>query len=249
MLSIFSRQTKTAADQKSSSADAPSTSKAPAPSVAASAPSSAPTSPAPPAVSKSPAPPAAAAEPPVVAAASAPAVAAAQSPVAASASAAEANVPVTAASAVPGAAEVRAASPDGDENRTAPRRPASAVPSITGLRISPHGADAVLINISETGLLAECSERLKPGSAVTAVFEGTFAPNSMEGRVARTAVSSMGKNGRLRYHVGIEFAKKLPLEPLAPAAIETPAPSLAAAAAPVAPAALVQPAPIVRNRW
>lgn len=106
-----------------------------------------------------------------------------------------------------------AAGSGGEENRDAPRRLASAVPSITGLRISPHGVEASLVNISESGVLAECGERLKPGSAVTVVFEGTFTPRSVEGRVARNTVSSMGKDGRLRYHVGIAFTKHISLGP------------------------------------
>jgi hypothetical protein len=127
-----------------------------------------------------------------------------------------------------------------DEHRNAPRRPASAVPSITGIRISPHGVEASLINISVSGVLTECGERLKPGSAVTVVFEGTFVPRTIEGRVARNSVSAMGKDGRLRYHVGISFTTPIDLGP-----DET---------APVAPAkpehggpVLVPPA--VRNRW
>jgi hypothetical protein len=117
------------------------------------------------------------------------------------------------------------------ENRTAARRLASAIPEITGLRISPHGVEATLVNISETGLLAECGERLKPGSAVTVVFEGTFQPRTMEGRVARNSVSSMGSDGRLRYHVGISFARAIELPPEEPAPIvEAPAPPPAVAA-------------------
>jgi hypothetical protein len=72
--------------------------------------------------------------------------------------------------------------------------------------------DVTLVNISITGLLAECSERLKPGRAVTISFEGTFEPRTVEARVARCAVSSMGKDGRLRYHVGISFAKPIRLD-------------------------------------
>lgn len=129
------------------------------------------------------------------------------------------------------------ATPSGEENRDAPRRPASAVPSITGLRISPHGVEATLVNISESGLLAECGERLKPGSVVTVVFEGTFTPRSVESRVARNTVASMGKDGRLRYHVGIAFTKPLNLGP------DDSQPTKPAPEGPV----LVQPP--ARNRW
>jgi hypothetical protein len=133
--------------------------------------------------------------------------------------------------------------PPADENRTAPRRAASAIPTITGLRISPHGVEAALVNISETGVLAECGERLKPGSSVTVVFEGSFVPRTMEGRVARNSVSSMGADGRLRYHVGIQFARpiQLPQDEAAAAAL---APGNAEQ-----PAAADNPSEVVRNRW
>jgi PilZ domain-containing protein len=146
----------------------------------------------------------------------------------------------------PGPAEGSASAPN--ENRNSPRYAASAVPAITGLRISPHGVEASLVNISETGVLAECGERLKPGSAVTVVFEGTFVPRSMEGRVARNSVASMGRDGRLRYHVGISFARRLDLgslelpapapepEPQTAPAPVVPAPIAAAAAEDAAPA-------------
>lgn len=118
------------------------------------------------------------------------------------------------------------------ENRKSTRRPAASMPQITGLRISPHGVEAALIDISETGLLAECSERLKPGSAVTAVFEGTIVPNSAEGRVVRSTVWSVGRDGRLRYHVGIGFAKPFPLDPGSEAESGSAAASAPATAAP-----------------
>jgi hypothetical protein len=134
--------------------------------------------------------------------------------------------------------------------RSATRVPASAIPAITGLRISPHGVEATLVNISESGVLAECGERLKPGSNVTVVFEGTFSPRSIEGRVARNSVSSMGRDGRLRYHVGIAFARVIDLgivpEPApepepepTPQALAPAAPEIAVSpeAAPAAPAA------------
>jgi len=151
------------------------------------------------------------------------------------------------------------APPPGAENRAAARRPASSVPTITGMRISPRGADAVLINISATGLLAECAERVQTGSNVTVVFEGGFTPRSVEGRVVRNSVSSMA-NGRLRYHVGIAFNKPIVLEDLppepvreaeaAPAAVPEPAPVVVAPVAAIAaPAPAPAPPPLLRNRW
>lgn len=136
-----------------------------------------------------------------------------------------------AAPATAGAASTE--SPDG-ENRKSARRPAASLPQITGLRISPHGVEATLIDMSETGLLAECSERLKPGSAVTTVFEGTIVPNSAEGRVVRSTVWSVGRDGRLRYHVGIGFTKPFPLDAEPEAAAGSAAASAPAADAPAA---------------
>ena len=72
-----------------------------------------------------------------------------------------------------------AAGSGGAENRDAPRRPASAVPSITGLRISPHGVDATLVNISESGVLAECGERLKPGDTVRVAIIAETVQNTL----------------------------------------------------------------------
>jgi hypothetical protein len=160
-------------------------------------------------------------------------------------------------------AAATALAPDGSENRKAIRRPASDFPQITGLRFKPHGVEATLIDISETGLLAECGERLKPGSAVMAVFEGSFSPGSVEGRVARCAVWSVGRDGRLRYHLGIEFAKPCALGGDAgpastPAALvaRTAQAASATSSAPGASIAAERPrvvphAPpvVVRNRW
>jgi hypothetical protein len=125
------------------------------------------------------------------------------------------------------------------ENRAAPRFAAALVPSIKGLRLSPHGIDARLVDISTTGLLAECGIRLKVGSAVTLSFGGTFKPSSAEGRVVRCAVAAMGHNGGLVYHVGVAFDAGIALEPTGMAKI-------------VSQAAPPESAPVrgvVRNRW
>jgi hypothetical protein len=142
--------------------------------------------------------------------------------------------------------------PEGSEKRSAIRRPASQVPSITGLRLSPHGAEAKLVDISSSGLLAECTSRLKVGSSVAVLFEGTFSSTSVVGRIARCAVAAMGRDGVLRYHVGISFNKPivLPDDPEVPAAVQESAPG-AATASVESPAPQPAPAPVaaVRNRW
>jgi hypothetical protein len=124
----------------------------------------------------------------------------------------------------------------GDEKRNAPRYPASEVPSITGLRMSPHGAEASLVNISTTGLLAECAVRLKTGSTVTVQFEGTFTPSTVQGRVARCSVARVNNSGTLMYHVGLAFADAIAL----PAELERRAAAAAAPEEPATPSAAAQ---------
>jgi hypothetical protein len=128
------------------------------------------------------------------------------------------------------------------ELRTAPRFAAALVPAITGLRLSPHGIDAKLVNISATGLLAECGMRLKVGSAVALTFEGTFSPSSAAARVVRCAVASMSSSGGLVYHVGVHFD--------APLAFEEPTGMAKTKATPdVAPPDSTPVHVVVRNRW
>lgn len=140
------------------------------------------------------------------------------------------------------------------EQAQAQRLTAAEVPSITGLRLKPHGAGAKLVNISASGLLTECTSRVKIGSTVAVLFEGDFPVQSIVGRIVRSEVASMGRDGVLRYHVAIAFNQPLAADVL-PAS--TPAPAASAPANPLdapdpiaAIAASVAPAPVaVRNRW
>jgi hypothetical protein len=129
--------------------------------------------------------------------------------------------------------------PKTTEQRAVPRRDALLVPAITGLRLSPQGADATLLNISTTGLLAECGVRMRLGSAVPVFFEGKFSPKAVDGRVMRSSVAKLNKSGGLRYQVGIAFRQSIPLQdsPAAGAGIDPP---------PVDTLAAPQ---VVRNRW
>jgi hypothetical protein len=132
------------------------------------------------------------------------------------------------------------------EARTAPRLPAAEVPSIKSVRLRPFGADATLVNISATGILVECATRLRLGTAVTVVFEGTFSPATVEGRVARSTVMSVSQNGVLRYHVGVVFANPIPLPlDVAPTAVPS---SPEVATAPQAPSVRQAPSGPI-NRW
>lgn len=130
---------------------------------------------------------------------------------------------------------------DGD-HRGAPRQPASAVPSISGLTLSPYGAEATLVNISTTGLLAECGVPLKIGNFVKVLFEGALAPRPVEGRVVRICVASMTSSG-VRYNIGVAFKVPIALEgEVAPQSRHDSGPVRVAAVDPLPPSDLV-------NRW
>lgn len=119
------------------------------------------------------------------------------------------------------------------EQRSALRIPAERVPSIEGVRISPGDEISTLVNISTSGVLVECTSRPRPGSAVTVHFLGSFTPASVRGRVARTMVASLGKDGVLHYMVGVAFDDPIDIEeqlaapPEAPQAGDLPAPKAA----------------------
>jgi hypothetical protein len=93
------------------------------------------------------------------------------------------------------------------DTRLDPRYPASAVPSITRVRLSPGDAVA-LVNISKTGVLVEGRTRFVPGTRVTVIFEGGFMPPSSKAKVIRCQVSSI-EGGALHYHSGIQFETRL----------------------------------------
>jgi hypothetical protein len=118
-----------------------------------------------------------------------------------------------------------------EDHSLAPRRPASAVPSITGLRISPPGFRATLVNISGTGLLAEWGLPVKIGQPVTIEFEGTFAHQSVRAQVIRSAVASTTA-ASLRYHVALEFMAPIGLDDVVPPPADAENPPGAAVADP-----------------
>lgn len=94
----------------------------------------------------------------------------------------------------------------------APRLTASQVPSIKGISLSPPGTEVTLLNISVTGMLVEGDHRFRTGADVMAVFDGTLDPPSVPGRVVRCAVASINTDGVLKYHVGIEFRRRVTLD-------------------------------------
>jgi hypothetical protein len=129
---------------------------------------------------------------------------------------------------------------DGD-HRGAPRQPASAVASISGLTLSPYGAAATLVNISTSGLLAECGVPLKIGNFVKVFFEGALAPPPAEGRVVRICVASMAPSG-VRYNIGVAF--KVPI-----VLADESAPQRADSRPAAVEAANPPEAPVLVNRW
>jgi hypothetical protein len=126
---------------------------------------------------------------------------------------------------------------DVGERRVAHRRPAARVPSITGVRLSPGGGEASLVNISTSGALVRSTSRLLPGTPVTIVFEGSFTPASMKSKVVRCVVADICKPAGLSYHIGLAFNESIHFE-------DEPAETHQAAA----PQSVVA-APILVNRW
>jgi len=141
------------------------------------------------------------------------------------------------------------------------RQRASRVPGITAVRLAPIGGNTSLVNISSSGVLVECGSRLASKTPVTVRFEGTFSPATIEGQVARCQVAGIGKDGAIRYHVGIAFAQHIPLNvdasPSPTADLAQPAPPEPPQASvplpPVVPETVPAPAssPVAarRNRW
>ncbi|HXE79766.1 MAG TPA: PilZ domain-containing protein [Vicinamibacterales bacterium] len=131
-----------------------------------------------------------------------------------------------------------------------PRFPASAVPSITGVRLSP-GETVQLINISRTGVLVEGRTRFVPGTRVTVILEGTFRPSQIKGRIVRCQVSSIHE-GSLRYQSGIQFDKKLDAHPAELQDLQAEGVKAAPSAAPAPESAAakgVETPPPLMNRW
>jgi len=140
--------------------------------------------------------------------------------------------------------------------RVDPRYPPSAIPAITGMRLSP-GEAVSLVNISSSGVLVEGKTRFVPGTRVTVHFEGTMKPNQIKARVVRCQVSAIGGGGSLQYQSAIAFEGRLelPVEDsalpasavAAPAPVDEPAPKKGKAA--VAPPPPARNPPRVYNRW
>ena len=97
------------------------------------------------------------------------------------------------------------------DSRIDPRFPATAVPTITSMKLSP-GDTVDLLNISRSGVLVEGRTRFVPGTRITVLFDGGFSPARIKGKVVRSYVSSI-KDGMLLYHSGIQFDNRLDNNP------------------------------------
>jgi hypothetical protein len=127
-----------------------------------------------------------------------------------------------------------------EERRIAERHHASLLPSITGVRLSPSGGEASLVNISTTGVLLKANVRLMPGTIVTVNLDGTFQPASIAGRVVRCMVTDIDSKGVLCYHVGAAFNQEIAIDGLPVTTNAAPAPQ---------PLETRTSATISKNRW
>ena len=93
-------------------------------------------------------------------------------------------------------------SPDGGGvHHRSPRVPASQI-GRPRARLLP-GGDVDVINISETGLLVEGKARPGVGTIVTIRIQGSRA--KLEGRIVRSRISTIHRDGTLSYESAIEF--------------------------------------------
>jgi hypothetical protein len=97
---------------------------------------------------------------------------------------------------------------DGANHDRAPRVPAAQI-GRPRARLLP-GGDVDVINISETGLLVDGKARPGVGTVVTIRIQGSRA--KLEGRIVRSRISTIHRDGTLSYESAIEFDTPTPLE-------------------------------------
>jgi hypothetical protein len=130
------------------------------------------------------------------------------------------------------------------------RVPASAVPAITGVKLSP-GDVVDLINISRSGMLIEGKTRFVPGTRVTITLDGSFTPPQVRAKIIRCQVSAI-VGGALRYQCGLQFDQALdgiPANETAMVADGTAAATLVGAPVAIAPPPPDDPPRVLVNRW
>jgi hypothetical protein len=89
----------------------------------------------------------------------------------------------------------------GTQQHRSPRVPAPQIGKPRA-RLLP-GGDVDVINISDTGLLVEGKARPGVGTVVTIRIQGSRA--KLEGRIVRSKISTIHRDGTLSYESAIEF--------------------------------------------
>jgi hypothetical protein len=76
------------------------------------------------------------------------------------------------------------------------------------------GGEAILLNVSNTGAQIEGQNRLSVGSRVSIRLQGA-AIKRLDGKIVRSQVSTIHRDGTLSYESGIDFDRPYPIrEPL-----------------------------------
>lgn len=110
----------------------------------------------------------------------------------------------------------------GGVHERSPRVPASQI-GRPRARLLP-GGDVDVINISDTGLLVEGKARPGVGTVVTIRIQGSRA--KLEGRIVRSRISTIHRDGTLSYESAIEFDTPMPVQDI----VDSPAAAQAGAA-------------------
>ena len=87
---------------------------------------------------------------------------------------------------------------------SAPGRPAGAPDWLTGVRLRPGGA-VDLIAWTASGVVVEGDARIVPAARVAVILDGARAPRALSGEVWSVCITSMARDGRLRYRAAIRF--------------------------------------------
>ena len=99
---------------------------------------------------------------------------------------------------------------DALSSKRARRLRASEAGVVRQARLLP-GGDAVILNISNSGLLVENKSRLPIGSSVNVRVEGSSVMG-IEGHIVRSRVSAIHRDGTLSYETAIEFERPQPID-------------------------------------
>ena len=114
-------------------------------------------------------------------------------------------------------------------SQRAPRLSAADLGSASRARLLP-GGEVDVLNVSETGLLVEGRSRPVVGTVVSIRLQGSRLKR-LEGRIVRSRVSTIHRNGTLSYESAIEFDQSHAVQDLVNAPAEAAEPPAEVAAA------------------